>query len=192
MALHQRALPMAVSHYTQAGICGWLPLTAAYLKASQLQPALALLQHAVADSHSRHLCHDSALTAAPAEAAAARQLAAEWAALVVNVIRDGAVPGGLTQLLFPSPQHQQLGTSQVAKEEEDKGGLCRCTCTCSVPSDKLESKCMLGVACEGPLIQSRPGVRAAFPPGSFAFPLSKRCLIAACGLCGPGWAAAEA
>lgn len=112
---------MAVSHYTQAGICGWLPLTAAYLKASQLQPALALLQHAVADSHSRHLCHDSALTAAPAAAAAAaRQLAAEWAALVLNVIRDGAVPGGLTQLLFPSPQHQQLGTSQVAKKKKTK------------------------------------------------------------------------
>lgn len=116
MALHQRALPLAVGHYTQAGVYGWLPLTSAYLKANQLQPALALLRHAVADSYRRHLYHDSTLTAAPAEAAAAaaaaRQLAAEWAALVLNVIRDGAMPGGLTQLLFPLPQ-QQLGTSEV-------------------------------------------------------------------------------
>lgn len=121
MALHQRAIPVAVGHYTQAGIYGWLPLTAAYLKANQLQLALALLQHAVADSYSRHLCHESTLTAAPAAAAgpaaaaaaAARQLASEWSTLVLNVIRDDAVAGGLTQLLFPSPQYKQLGTSQV-------------------------------------------------------------------------------
>lgn len=113
MASRQGALPVAVSHYKQAGIYGWLPLTAAYLKANQLQPALALLQHAIVDNYGRH---DTALTTAPAEAAlATRQLAAEWAALVLNVIRDGAVPGGFTQLLFPSPQHQQLGTSEVGR-----------------------------------------------------------------------------
>ena len=115
---------------------GWLPLSAAYLQANQLQPALALLQHAVAQSYSGQLCSDGAPSAAApsataaaataastaaaataaataAAAAAARQLAAQWSALVLNVIRDGAVPGGLTQLLFPSPQHKQLGTSQV-------------------------------------------------------------------------------
>ena len=120
-ALHQRALPKAVSHFTQAGIYGWLPLTAAYLKANQLRPALALLQHAVADSYTRQLCHTSAAAlkaapeaaAGPAGPAAVRQLAAEWAALVLDVVRDGAVPGGLTQLLFPSPEYQQLGTHQV-------------------------------------------------------------------------------
>ena len=129
MAFHQRAPPLVVSHYTQAGVYGWLPLTAAYLKANQLRPALALLQHAVADSYSRHLCHESTVPAAaaeaarPAAAAAARRLAAEWSALVLNVIRDGAVAGGLTQLLFPSPHHKQLGTPQVGTCVQSGSGM---------------------------------------------------------------------
>lgn len=133
MALHQRALPMAGNHFSQADMYGWLPLTAAFLQANQLQPALVLLQHAVTQSYDRRLCSDGApavATAAPATApsatapsatagaattaaTAARQLAAQWSALVRNVIRDGAVPGGPTQLLFPLPQHKQVGTSQV-------------------------------------------------------------------------------
>lgn len=142
MALHQRALPKTVSHYSRADIYGWLPLTAAYLKTNQLQPALALLQHAVAHCYSRQLCSDSApamataaataavtagaTAAAPTAAAtAARQLAAQWSALVMNVIRDGAVPGGLTQLLFPLPQHKQLGTSQVMPLGESCAGAPR-------------------------------------------------------------------
>lgn len=108
MALHQGALPRAISHYTQANIYGWLPLTATLLKANQLQPAFVLLQHAVAYSYTNQPGHNGMLAAA-----AARQLAAEWTALVVNMIKDAAVPGGFTHLLFPSPQQKQLGTSQV-------------------------------------------------------------------------------
>lgn len=108
-ALRKGALPSAMHHYTCANMYGWLPLTAAYLTANQLQPALALLQHAIAHSYSPHASQHSTLAAA-----AATQLAAEWSTLVLNMMKDEAAPGGLTQLLFPSPQGKQLGACQVS------------------------------------------------------------------------------
>lgn len=51
-AARQGLLSQAASHLSQAGPYGWLPLTAAYLQANQLQPALLLLQHAIAQSYS--------------------------------------------------------------------------------------------------------------------------------------------
>ena len=107
LACIQNCLPRAVSHYKQAGLYGWLPLTAAYLHASQPQPALLLLQHAIARSYSSE-------EADGPRHAAARQMAAEWASLTVKVIRDAGVPGGLTLLLFPGPNQKQPGTSQVS------------------------------------------------------------------------------
>lgn len=124
-ALHQGALPSAISHYTLANMYGWLPLTATYLSANQLQPAVALLQHAIAHSYSHQANHHSTLAAA-----SATQLAAEWSVLVLNMIKDGAAPGGLTQLLFPSPQCKQLGTSQVGLDGRCDMPGCPATIDC--------------------------------------------------------------
>lgn len=104
-------MPVAISHYSQADAYGWLPLTAAYLHANQPQPALLLLQHAIAHSYS--IAPDSTGRTHTAAAAAARQLAEEWAGLILGMIRDEAAPGGLTLLLFPAPHLHQLGASQV-------------------------------------------------------------------------------
>jgi hypothetical protein len=103
---------VAISHYSQADAYGWLPLTAAYLHANQPQPALLLLQHAIAHSYSRapdSIGRTDTITAA----AAARQLAEQWAGLILRMIRGEAAPGGLTLLLFPAPHLKQLGASQV-------------------------------------------------------------------------------
>jgi hypothetical protein len=105
-------LPVAISHYSQADACGWLPLTAAYLHANQPQPALLLLQHAIAHSYSRAPDSTGRIDSTTA-AAAVRQLAEEWAGLILRMIRDEAAPGGLTLLLFPAPHLKQLGASQV-------------------------------------------------------------------------------
>lgn len=112
MGVHQGSLPVAISHYSQADAYGWLPLTAAYLHANQPQPALLLLQHAIAYSYGRapdSIGRTDTITAA----AAARQLAEEWAGLILRMIRDKAAAGGLTLLLFPAPHQKQLGASQV-------------------------------------------------------------------------------
>lgn len=106
LACVQKSLHQAISHYIQAGLYGWLPLTAAYLHANQPQPALLLLQHAIAHTYSSD--DEEGL-----RGIAARQLAVEWASLVLKVRKDGAMPGGLTLLLFPTPQQKQIGTSQV-------------------------------------------------------------------------------
>ena len=113
MGVHQGSLPVAISHYSQADAYGWLPLTAAYLHANQPQPALLLLQHAIAHSYSRAPDSMSRTDTMTATAAAARQLAEEWAGLILRMIRDEAAPGGLTLLLFPAPHLKQLGASQV-------------------------------------------------------------------------------
>ncbi len=115
--VRQGSLPVAISHYSQADAYGWLPLTAAYLHANQPEPALLLLQHAIAHSYSRAPNSagrtDTTIAAAAAAAAAARQLAEEWAGLILRMIRDEAAPGGLTLLLFPAPYLKHLGASQV-------------------------------------------------------------------------------
>ncbi|DBA81543.1 TPA: hypothetical protein ACH3X1_007317 [Trebouxia sp. C0004] len=110
VGVHQGSLPVAISHYSQADAYGWLALTAAYLHANQTQPALLLLQHAIAHSYSRAL--DSIGRMDTTTAAAARQLAEEWAGLILRMIRDKVAPGGLTLLLFPAPHLKQLGASQ--------------------------------------------------------------------------------
>lgn len=110
-AVNQGSFPVAISHYTQADFFGWLPLTAAYLHANQLQPALLLLQHAIA--HTYHAESGKRSEVATHMAAAARQLAQEWAGLILRVISDGSTPGGLPLLLFPTPDEKHLGTSKV-------------------------------------------------------------------------------
>lgn len=111
VAVRQGSLPRAISHYSQANAYGWLPLTAAYLHANQPQPALLLLQHAIAHTYGR--APVSAGQAGALLHAAARQLAEEWAGLILSMIKDQASPGGLTLLLFPAPHQKQLGSSQV-------------------------------------------------------------------------------
>lgn len=113
MGVHQGSLPVAISHYSQADAYGWLPLTATYLHANQPQPALLLLQHAIAHSYSTAPDSTGRTDSTTAAAAAARQLAEEWAGLILRMIRDEAAPGGLTLLLFPAPHLKQLGASQV-------------------------------------------------------------------------------
>lgn len=110
-AVNQGSFQAAISHYTQADFFGWLPLTAAYLHANQLQPALLLLQHAIA--HTYHAESGKRSEVATYMAAAARQLAQEWAGLILRVISDGSTPGGLPLLLFPTPDEKHLGTSKV-------------------------------------------------------------------------------
>ena len=55
-AVKQGQLGAAISHLRQAGPWGWVPLTAAYLHTKQLQPALLLLQQAVAQAYASQTC----------------------------------------------------------------------------------------------------------------------------------------
>ncbi len=51
--------------------------------------------------------------------AAARQLAEAWAGLILRMIKDQEIPGGLTLLLFPAPHQKQLGTTQALLAADD-------------------------------------------------------------------------
>ena len=106
--VQQRQAPRVADCDAEGKIHTWLRRSAAYLHASQPQPALLLLQHAIASTYSKHPGPSSELGAE-----SARQLAGEWLTLVPNVIKDAAVPGGLTLLLFPAPQQKQAFTPQV-------------------------------------------------------------------------------
>ena len=110
-AVHQGRLPAAIHHYSQAKPYALLPLTAAYLHANQLQPAVRLLQHAIAHMYNNKPGNKDA--SATLASASVRQLADEWAGLILSVIKEDATPGALTRLLFPSPHQKRLGTCQV-------------------------------------------------------------------------------
>lgn len=157
-AAKQGLMTQAVSHLTQAGPYGWLPLTAAYLHADQLQPALLLLQQAVAQGYagSSHAglahsspgqqqavdagcasqlhadcAHDSAEARKGVECCAAQQLAQQWATLVQSIVAERNGASELMLLLFPAPECPQLGASQVLYLH-----ACICLAGCRVHSDE--------------------------------------------------------
>lgn len=136
------SLATAISHLSQAGPYGWLPLTATYLHANQLQSALLLLQQAVAQAYASQTCtaqahspatqahspaaqaHSSDEAGKAVEWVAAQQLAQQWASLIVSVIKEGTKQDELTLLLFPAADTPQLGVPEVTALRALPAALC--------------------------------------------------------------------
>lgn len=130
----------AVHSYSLAGPFGWLPLTAAYLHANQLQPAWLLLQHAIAQAYASS-CHAHSDVAADSHLEgsnftnstdkdtgqscdsqkadkglkwrAAQQLAQQWASLIRSMVEEVNSHKELTLLVFPAADTLLLGSTQV-------------------------------------------------------------------------------